>query len=151
MPWSMSTKTRAFIKGEIKVVRNEQWKKLSRFSYSKNMTTFEAFCQVISSSINLLFLKSANNIFAFLANFFEFWRLLNGARQPTRSLPTFKKVLSKRQKYDFDDFFFFWKYLTFNWSLAPSRQLEHWQWKKYLLFNISLLCSVVFNSSSLSK
>ena len=28
------------------------------FSYSKNMANFEAFCLVISSSINLLFLKS---------------------------------------------------------------------------------------------
>ena len=33
-------------------------KKLCRFSYSKNLENFEAFCWNISSSINLLFLKS---------------------------------------------------------------------------------------------
>ena len=40
-----------------KVARNEKRKKLCRFSYSKNMANFEAFHQVISSSINLFFLN----------------------------------------------------------------------------------------------
>ena len=43
--------------GKNKVARNEKWKKqLWVFVY---MANFEAFCQVISSSINFLFLKSA--------------------------------------------------------------------------------------------
>ena len=55
----MSTQTRAFIKEKIKyIARNEKLKKLHGFSYSKNMANFEAFHYVISSSINLLFLKS---------------------------------------------------------------------------------------------
>ena len=43
---------------EKKVARNEKIKKLLGFSYSKNMANFEVFCCNISSSINLLFLKS---------------------------------------------------------------------------------------------
>ena len=72
--------------------------------------------------------------------------------QTINSLPKLQKFWPKRQIFWFDDGqpSFLWKYLTFNWSLASSRQLEHWQWKKYLFFNISLLCSVVFNKS-LSK
>ena len=54
----MSTQTRAFISGKNKVAQNEKQKKLRGFLYSKNMANFEAFRQVISSSINLLFLKS---------------------------------------------------------------------------------------------
>ena len=38
--------------------RNEKWKKLYGFSYSKNMPNFEGFLWSFSSSINLLFLKS---------------------------------------------------------------------------------------------
>ena len=37
---------------------DEKRKKLRGFSYSKNMANFEAFCRVISSSINFLFLTS---------------------------------------------------------------------------------------------
>ena len=43
-----------------KATQNEKKKKKFGFSYFKNMANFEAFCQTISSSINLLFLKSAN-------------------------------------------------------------------------------------------
>ena len=54
----MSTQTRAFIRKKNKVARNEKRKQLNGFSYSKNIANFGAFCQGISSSINLLFLKS---------------------------------------------------------------------------------------------
>ena len=39
----MSTKTRAFIRGENKVAQNEKRKKLHGFSYDKNMANFEVF------------------------------------------------------------------------------------------------------------
>ena len=43
----------------LKIQSFSNWeKKLFGSSYSKNMANFEAFCQTISSSINLLFLKS---------------------------------------------------------------------------------------------
>ena len=58
MSWSMSKKTRAFIRGKTKVALNEKWKKLRGFSYSKSMANFVTFCWNISSSINILFLKS---------------------------------------------------------------------------------------------
>ena len=59
MPWSMSTKTRAFIREKIKVARNEKRKKnYVGFPYSKNMANFEAFLWGIKLRINLLFLKS---------------------------------------------------------------------------------------------
>ena len=51
MPWSILTWTRAFIREN---------KKLLRSSCSKNMANFEAFQWNISSSINLLFRKSAS-------------------------------------------------------------------------------------------
>ena len=44
--------------GKNKAAQNEKRKKLHGFSYSKNRANFEAFHWNISSSINLLFLKS---------------------------------------------------------------------------------------------
>ena len=44
--------------GKNKVARNEKRKKLHGFSYYKSVANFEAFCWNISSSINLLLLKS---------------------------------------------------------------------------------------------
>ena len=59
--WYMSTQTKASIREKNKVAQNEKCKKKLRgFSYSKSMANFEAFCWNISSSINLLFLKSAS-------------------------------------------------------------------------------------------
>ena len=48
----------AFIRGKNKIARNENGNKLYGFSYSKNIANIEAFRWVISSSIDLLFLKS---------------------------------------------------------------------------------------------
>ena len=45
-------------KVKLKIAQNEKRKKLRGFSLSINMANFEAFRQVISSSIRLLFLKS---------------------------------------------------------------------------------------------
>ena len=42
-----------------KVAPNEKRKQLHGFSYDENMANFEGFCWVISSSISILFLKSA--------------------------------------------------------------------------------------------
>ena len=57
MPCDMSKYTRAFIRGKNKVAQNEIQKKTCGFSYSKYMANLEAFHWVISSSINLLFLR----------------------------------------------------------------------------------------------
>ena len=44
--------------GKQKIARNENRKQLCGFSYSKSVANFEVFRKVISSNINLLFLKS---------------------------------------------------------------------------------------------
>ena len=45
-------------KGKLKVARNEKQKKLRGFSFSINMTNFEAFCRTKRLISNLFFLKS---------------------------------------------------------------------------------------------
>ena len=51
--------------------RNEERKKLSGFSYSKNMANFEAFLWSINLSISLLFLKGA--IIQYLCDRYYIW------------------------------------------------------------------------------
>ena len=58
------------IREKNKVARNEKRKNLHEFSYSKNMANFEMFCWVISSSINLLFLKSDG---IYIYTWFDLW------------------------------------------------------------------------------
>ena len=96
----------------------------------------------------LVFIAFLTNLF--LKKFEAAYWLLSWVKQST-AFQNYKYFDQKDKFFDLmmDNLVFF-KYLTFNWSLASSRQLEHWQWKKYLFFNISLLCSVVFNKS-LSK
>ena len=56
--FSDTNQLRAFIRGKKFHKPDNEKITIHVFSYSKNIANFEAFCQVISSSINLLFLKS---------------------------------------------------------------------------------------------
>ena len=72
-------------------------KKICGFSYSKNMANFEAFLQVISSSINLLFLKSGLSFFICSPTnleMFIFCRLLWSFRYNIRDLQQREYYLS---------------------------------------------------------
>ena len=55
MPWSMSTQTRAFIKGKMKDAQNEKRKKLLGFSFYIDIGNFEAFLWNLNLSAKHVF------------------------------------------------------------------------------------------------